>query len=112
MQDAKSLVEPCAWENVVCPGEWPAGPFSEVRHPGLPPHHLSVHVSHDDTTRGVDLVPIQVFTQETQRTLSICQFLCFPDIRSFHPGWINPYSIIVMLITVIGITIVPISQMH
>lgn len=67
MQDAKSLVEPCAWENVACPGEWPGHPFSEARHPGLPPHHLSVHASHDDTTRGVDLVPIQVFTQETQR---------------------------------------------
>lgn len=63
MQDAKSLVEPCAWENVACPGETGRGhPFSKVRHPGLPPHRLSVH-PHDDTTRGVDLVPIHVFSQ-------------------------------------------------
>lgn len=96
MQDAKSLVEPFAWENVACPGpqlltgpcniqaplrsfspaltsetflpsqmtgETGGGhPFSEVRHPGLPSHRLSMHPP-DDTAHGVDLVPIHVFTQ-------------------------------------------------
>lgn len=96
MQDAKSLVEPCAWENIACPGEWP-GPVHSMRSDTQGSRRtISLCTSLTMTQRVGWIWCLFRYLLKKPRTLSICQFLCFPDIRSFHPGWINPYSIIVI----------------